>query len=375
MNIQGYKVMVMAGGTGGHVFPALAVADALRELGAEVIWMGSEAGLEGRVVPQAGYAAEWITVRGLRGKGMLSWLTAPFRVLRAVLQAVRALRRQQPVLVVGMGGFAAGPGGLAARLLGIPLVIHEQNAVAGLTNRLLAKFADRVLEAFPDTFPIEAHAVNVGNPVREDILRLPPPAERWQGRNGSVRVLIIGGSLGALSLNRIVPAALARVKAEDRPQIWHQAGRTLDEALEAYGGLREEMGQKLQLVDFIEDMARAYAWADLVVCRAGALTVSEIAAAGLPSLLVPFPHAVDDHQTVNGRYLVEAGAALMIQEAQLTPELLVATITPLLRDRQRLLSMAEAAHARAWTHATRDIVEHCLAVARVPQQAENGGAV
>ncbi len=349
MNVAGAKVMIMAGGTGGHVFPALAVADALKALGINVVWMGSEAGLEGRLVPQAGYAAEWITVQGLRGKGLLSWFTAPFRILRAVWQAARAIRRQRPALVVGMGGFASGPGGLAAWLLRIPLLIHEQNAVAGLTNRHLAKLARRVLEAFPDTFPPETHAVSVSGPVR---------------------ILIIGGSLGALALNKIVPAALARVRPEDRPEIWHQAGRTLDQAQAAYGPLAQEMGEKLRLVGFIDDMAQAYAWADLVVCRVGALTVAELAAAGLPALLVPFPHAVDDHQTMNGRYLVEAGAALLIQESQLSPETLVTTLTPLLRDRARLLAMAQAAYSRAWTHATRDIVEHCLAIGHWPAKGE-----
>ncbi len=372
MNVAGARVMMMAGGTGGHVFPALAVADALKALGVEIIWMGSETGLEGRVVPEAGYKAEWITVQGLRGKGVLSWLLAPFKLLRAVSQAMSAFRRQKPVLVVGMGGFASGPGGLAAWLMRIPLLVHEQNAVAGLTNRQLSKLARKVLEAFPDTFPVEVHAVNVGNPVRENILKLSPPAERFAHRDGPVRVLIIGGSLGALALNKIVPAALAKVRSEDRPEIWHQAGRTLDKAQEAYSGLLDEMGESLRLVDFIEDMSEAYAWADLVVCRAGALTIAELAAAGLPALLVPFPHAVDDHQTVNGRYLVEAGAALLIQEAQLTAEMLVTTLTPLLRDRQRLLAMAQAAHSRAWTHATRDIVEHCLAIGHWPHPEIKG---
>lgn len=372
MNVKDAKIMVMAGGTGGHVFPALAVADALRAMGAEIVWMGSEKGLEGKVVPKAGYAAEWITVQGLRGKGVISWFVAPLKVLRAVLQAMLAMRRQKPRLVVGMGGFAAGPGGLAAWLMRIPLLIHEQNAVAGLTNRQLSKLATRVLEAFPGTFPASTKAFPVGNPVREEILRLPPPAQRFRNHEGPVRVLIVGGSLGALALNRIVPAALARVKPENRPQVWHQAGRTLDEAEAAYAGIREEMGDNLRLVDFIDDMAEAYAWADLVVCRAGALTIAELAAAGVPSLLVPFPYAVDDHQTVNGRYLVEAGGALLVQERDLSPDALVTTLTPLFTDRQRLLAMGEAAHGRAWTHATRDIVEHCLAVGRLSLGSPEG---
>lgn len=364
------KVMVMAGGTGGHVFPALAVARALQnEYNAEIVWMGTAAGLEARVIPAAGIATEWIPVAGLRGKGALSWLTAPFRVLRAVSSALSVMRRHRPRLVIGMGGFASGPGGLAARLLRLPLVVHEQNAVAGLTNRMLAVVATRVLEAFPNTFPASRKALCVGNPVRADILALAAPKARFAERTGPIRLLVIGGSLGAMSLNKRLPVALQKLSADQRPQVWHQAGRTLDVATEAYAGLAQEMGDKLRLVEFIEDMAEAYAWADVVVCRAGALTVAELAAVGLPALLVPFPHAVDDHQTRNGQYLVDAGAAQIMQESDMDDASLTAALASLLVDRQQLLTMAEAARSCAWPRATQEIVAHCLAAAGVELEA------
>lgn len=360
------KVMVMAGGTGGHVFPGLAVADELRQRGHEVVWIGTPNSMESRLVPQHGLPIEYVSISGLRGKGVLTLLAAPFKLVVAVMQAMAILRRHRPVLVFGCGGFAAGPGGLAAWLLRRPLVIHEQNAVAGYTNRLLAQLAQRVLEAFPDTFPGEKHVNVVGNPVRSAILALAPPAQRLAARVGPVRILVLGGSLGAQALNQIVPQALEKLAPDQHVEIWHQGGRTVATAERAYAALAKQMGAKLQVAEFIQDMAAAYAWADLVICRAGALTVAEIAAVGLPAILVPFPHAVDDHQTANGRYLVEAGAALVIQERDLTASCLAHALQPLLTDRARLLRMAEAARARAWPTATRDIVDHCLAVAGVP---------
>ncbi len=363
-------VMVMAGGTGGHVFPAMAVARALQsQHGARIVWMGTATGLEARVVPAAGFESEWIPVEGLRGKGALSWLTAPFRVLRAVASALSVLRRQKPRLVLGMGGFAAGPGGLAARILRLPLVIHEQNAVAGLTNRLLARIATTVLEAFPGTFPATQKAVAVGNPVRAEILQLPAPAARQADHSGPVRMLVVGGSLGALALNKLLPEALGLLASAERPQVWHQAGRTREVAEQAYAELQGEMGNALRVVEFIEDMAEAYAWADLVVCRSGALTVAELAAAGLPALLVPFPHAVDDHQTRNGQYLVDAGAALLIQESELDAARLAKTLRSLISDRARLQKMALAARDCAWPLATENIVAHCLSAAGIQLEA------
>jgi UDP-N-acetylglucosamine--N-acetylmuramyl-(pentapeptide) pyrophosphoryl-undecaprenol N-acetylglucosamine transferase len=354
-----YSIVVMAGGTGGHVFPALAIAERLRELGHDVVWMGTRAGLEARVVPAHGLPIEWLTIGGLRGKGVLTLLLAPLKLLRAVTQALSILRRRRPQVVIGLGGFVAGPGGFAAWVLGRPLIIHEQNAIAGMTNRLLARLARRVLEAFPDTFPASPKRLTVGNPVRAEIAALPAPEQRLAGRSGRVRLLVLGGSLGALALNRGVPQALALLSPELRPEVRHQAGRTLDEAKKAYA----TAGLDIQPEAFIEDMATAYAWADLVVCRAGALTVAELAAAGLPAVLVPFPHAVDDHQTANADYLVSAGAALLIQERELTPQRFADALNSLLGDRSRLRQMAAAARSRAWPQARDRIVDECLALA------------
>jgi UDP-N-acetylglucosamine--N-acetylmuramyl-(pentapeptide) pyrophosphoryl-undecaprenol N-acetylglucosamine transferase len=350
------KIMVMAGGTGGHVFPALAVADVLRSRGHEIVWMGTPDSFESRTVPGYGIAMEFVRVKGLRGKGALSWLAAPFRLLRALGDALGILRRQQPQLVLGMGGFAAGPGGLASWLQRRPLVIHEQNAAAGLTNRLLARFARCVLEAFPHTFP---RARTVGNPVRAGFIELPDPAQRFASRADRARVLVIGGSQGSRALNERVPAALALMPAGQRPAVRHQAGRTLEIAQQAYA----KAGVDGEVLGFIQDMPGAYAWADLVICRAGASTVAELAAAGCAALLVPYPHAVDDHQTRNAQYLVDAGAALLLPEAQLTPELLAEVLGSLLGQPQQLLAMAQAARKAAWPRAAEVIADACLEAA------------
>lgn len=352
-----FKILIMAGGTGGHVFPALAVAQELRRRGHEVVWMGAPDSFESRTVPPQGYAMEYVQVTGLRGKGALTLLGAPLRLLRAVWQASAILSRQKPHAVLGMGGFASGPGGLAAWLRRIPLVIHEQNAAPGLTNRLLSHIARRVLEAFPRTF---ANAVTVGNPVRIGFAELPAPAERASQRgDGPVQMLVIGGSQGARALNERVPQALALVAADKRPQVRHQAGRTLELAQKAYA--QTDVSARVEA--FITDMPAAYAAADLVVCRAGASTVAELSAAGCAALLVPFPHAVDDHQTRNGTHLVRVGAARMIAESELTPERLAREIEDLLADRGRLVEMAQAARAAAWTGATDAIADACLEAA------------
>lgn len=354
-------VMIMAGGTGGHVYPALAVARGLAAMGRDVVWLGTRRGLEGRVIPQQQIPIEWISVSGLRGKGVVSWLLAPFRLLRALFQALSILRKTRPSVVLGMGGFVSGPGGLAARLLGRRLVIHEQNAVAGLTNRSLARIADRVLEAFPGSFPNPGHirsgVETVGNPVRDEILSLAEPGRRMAGRSGSLRLLVLGGSQGALRLNTMTPLALAQIDGGQRPQVWHQAGaKTLDQAKSAY---------RLHDVDarvepFIEQMADAYGWADLVICRAGALTVFELAAAGLAAVLVPFPSAVDDHQTLNADWLVRAGAAVLLPEADLSADSLAAMILKFSGDRQGLLDMAGRARALAAPGACGKVVRACL---------------
>jgi UDP-N-acetylglucosamine--N-acetylmuramyl-(pentapeptide) pyrophosphoryl-undecaprenol N-acetylglucosamine transferase len=350
------KVMIMAGGTGGHVYPALAVAHELKRRGHEIVWMGTPDSFESRVVPAQGFPIELVRVSGLRGKGVLKLLLAPLLLARAMLDAWAVLRRRAPQVVLGMGGFAAGPGGLVARLWGVPLVIHEQNAAAGLTNRWLARIAQRVLEAFPNTF---AGATTVGNPVRAPIQAVAPPAARLGARQGPAHVLVIGGSQGARALNERVPEALALLTPSERPEIWHQAGRTLEVAQTAYRRARVDA-----TVDrFIDDMAAAYAWADLVVCRAGASTIAELAAAGCAALLVPFPAAVDDHQTRNGAYLVDAGGAILIAETDLTPARLAQELRQLLTDRPRLLAMAQAARGVAWQRAEHQIADVVLAEA------------
>lgn len=350
------KVLVMAGGTGGHVFPALAVAQALRAQGHEIVWMGAPESFESRTIVPLGIPMEFIRVSGLRGKGVAKLLQAPLLLWRAVSDALAAMRRQKPDVVLGMGGFAAGPGGLAAWLLRRPLIIHEQNAVAGLTNRLLSRIATRVLEAFPGTF---GKALSVGNPVRDGFIELPAPEQRLD-RSGPPRVLVIGGSQGSRALNELMPKALALMPVDQRPMVRHQAGRTLDVAQRCYA----DAGVAASVEAFISDMPSAYAWADLVVCRAGASTVAELGAAGCAALLVPFPAAVDDHQTRNGEYLVRAGAAQMAQERDLDAARLSSMLGTLLADRARLVGMAQAARASANTQALQRIVTECLNVAR-----------
>ncbi|MFO1430376.1 MAG: undecaprenyldiphospho-muramoylpentapeptide beta-N-acetylglucosaminyltransferase [Candidatus Competibacteraceae bacterium] len=354
-------IVIMAGGTGGHVFPALAVAEQLRAQGVPVVWIGTHRGLEAKLVPQAGIPIEWIGVAGLRGHGLRRLVTAPLMLTQALLQAGTILRRLRPRLVLGMGGFASGPGGLMARFLGIPLIVHEQNALAGMTNRWLSRLADRVLEAFPGSFPPPRRALAVGNPVRAGIAALPAPAQRFAGRTGRPRLLVVGGSQGALALNQLVPAALASIPAAQRPDVWHQAGGALQSvAAEAYAAA----GVTVNLQPFIDDMAAAYGWADLVLCRAGAITVAELAAAGVGAVLVPFPYAVDDHQTANARFLEKSGAALIAPQAELEPESLAALLQTLLGDRTKLLAMAQAARNLARADAAARVASICLEQAR-----------
>ncbi|SHH22216.1 UDP-N-acetylglucosamine-N-acetylmuramylpentapeptide N-acetylglucosamine transferase [Hydrocarboniphaga daqingensis] len=351
------RIVVMAGGTGGHVFPALAVADELRARGHDVTWIGAPDSFEQRTVVPHGFEIDTIPVRGLRGKGLRALLSAPLLLWRSVREARGILQRRRPHVVLGMGGFAAGPGGLAARLMRIPLVVHEQNAAPGLTNRALSLLASKVLEAFPKTF---RHATTVGNPVRSAIAELPAPAERAAARAADsrdpVRLLILGGSQGARALNELVPAALALLPETARPLIRHQAGRTYDLARAAYANA----GVMARIESFIDDMPSAYGWADLVVCRAGASTIAELCAAGCASVLVPFPFAVDDHQTANARHLADDGAAVLMQERDLDPERLAALLRDLLADRAKLLRMAQIARTKAWPRATREIAAEVL---------------
>lgn len=350
------KIMIAAGGTGGHVFPGLAVAQVLRDRGHQVVWMGTPDSFEARTVPKYGIEVRLVRVKGLRGKGALSWFGAPLRLLRALRDALGVVRAERPDVLLGMGGFAAGPGGLAAWLTRRPLVIHEQNSIAGLTNRLLARLARRVLESFPGTF---ARAEAVGNPVRAGFAELADPAQRVGGRAAPGQLLVIGGSLGARALNEMVPAALALLPPAQRPLARHQGGRTVEAAQAAYAK-HQVAGE---VTAFIDDMPAAFAWADLVICRAGASTVAELAAAGCAALLVPYPHAVDDHQTRNGQYLVDAGAALMVPEDILTPPLLAEMLGGLLERREQLAAMGQAARKAAWPHAVEAIADACLEAA------------
>jgi len=353
-------ILVMAGGTGGHVYPALAVARALEARSREVVWLGTRRGLESKIVPAAGIEIEWINVRGLRRKGLLSLLAAPFQVMGALVQSLGVMRRRRPAAVLGMGGFVAGPGGLAAWLTRRPLLIHEQNAVAGLTNRLLARLARVVLQAFPGSFNSRIPAETVGNPVREDIAAVAPPADRYPGHAGPLRLLVLGGSQGALALNTTVPAALALLPGDRRPVVRHQCGSlTLDRARAAYA----EHSVDAELVPFMDDMAAAYAWADLVVCRAGALTVAELCAVGLPAVFVPYPAAVDDHQTANARPMAEAGAAVIVDERDLTDRLLADLLGAWLTTREALAARAVRARELARPGALPRIADLCLELA------------
>jgi UDP-N-acetylglucosamine--N-acetylmuramyl-(pentapeptide) pyrophosphoryl-undecaprenol N-acetylglucosamine transferase len=353
-------VLIMAGGTGGHVFPALALARALQERSFEVVWLGTQRGIEARLVPAAGIPVEWISIGGLRGKGAATLLAAPFRLLRALWESLAVMRRRRPLVVVGLGGFVSGPGGLAAWLMRRPLLIHEQNAVAGLTNRLLARLAGEVLVAFPGAFASGRATREIGNPVRREFFALPAPELRWSGRGGALRLLVVGGSQGAARLNAVVPQALARLAGTLPVAVRHQAGeRWIGAAREAYAQARIEA----EVLPFIDDIAAAYGWADLVVCRAGALTVSELAAAGVPAILVPFPAAVDDHQTRNAGFLVGRGAAVLLPEGELTAERLAAELARLGADRARLLEMACRARALARPRATEDLADATLAAA------------
>jgi len=353
-------IMIVAGGTGGHVFPGLAVAEAIRAHAGAVVWMGTQRGLEARLVPAANIEIEWITVSGLRGRGLAAWLAAPFKLLVAVCQALAAMRRRRPAAVLGLGGFVSAPGGLAAWLTRRPLLIHEQNAVAGTANRWLARLTDHVYEGFPDSFPRGIRATRIGNPVRAEIRALPTPAERFASRDARrCRLLVIGGSQGARTLNREVPAALARLSPNFEIEVWHQAGAGLDAARAAYAGV----AYPARVDAFIDDMAAAYAWADLVVCRAGALTIAELMAAGVGAVLVPYPHAIDDHQTRNAACFVANGAGIVIAESVLDAARLETELAQLLQDRGALLRMAERAREQTQGDAAQVLASACLELA------------
>lgn len=356
------RILIMAGGTGGHVFPALSLAAALHEQGCETVWLGTRAGIEARLVPAAGIRIEYLDVGGLRGKGWMNWLLAPWRVAGALWAACRVIHRQQPAAVVGLGGYVTGPGGIAAWLCRRPLVIHEQNAIAGFTNRILARFADQVLEAFAGSFAPSIRARCIGNPVRKEFLQLEAPAVRYAARRGPLEVLVVGGSQGAARLNTVVPEAVALLKDKIELRVRHQCGSRGVVATEARYA---ECGVSAEILPFIDDMPQAYARADLIICRAGALTVSEVAATGIAAIFVPFPAAVDDHQTRNALTLVEVGAAVLLPEHTLSAETLAETLLSLGADRAQLVQMAERARARALPQATESLTQTCLQAAGV----------
>ncbi len=342
------RIVIMAGGTGGHVFPALAVAQTLIEKGWQVSWLGTQKGLEGRVIPEQGIEIDWLSVAGVRGKGWLSKITAVLLLIKACIQAAKILRKRKPDVVLGMGGFVAGPGGLMAKLLGIPLIIHEQNRVPGTTNRLLAGMANQVLEAFPDSFNKKLNAKFTGNPLRKQFVECASRREAHPGIN----ILVVGGSQGAQILNEVVPEALAELNGVE---VRHQTGTAMQEQVESR---YKELGVKAEVNAFIEDMVSAYQWADLVICRSGAMTVSEVAAAGIPAIFIPLPNAIDDHQTANARYLADAGAGLILRQKDLNAATLVEHITKVLK---QLDVMSKTAKEYARLDATEVVAGVCMA--------------
>ncbi len=362
--MQPRPVLIMAGGTGGHVYPALAVADYLRKQQVPVLWLGTMSGLEARVAPENDYPLLSINVSGLRGHGLLRWLLAPLRLSLALCQALRIMLRHKPAAVLGLGGYAGGPGGIAAWLLRIPLCLHEQNAIAGMTNRILAPFARHIMQGFPATFAKSKKISTTGNPVRDALSAIPEPEQRFSKRHKvNMRLLVLGGSQGARKLNQTLPAAIRQLPAEVMIDIRHQTGaRHLRDTTDLY----KELGvDGVRLDAFIEDMAAAYRWADLVLCRAGALTIAELCVVGLAAILVPFPYAVDDHQTANARYLSDSGAAVLLPEQKLDTHSLADLLQALAQDRPRLLDMASKCKARSYPDATRDVGKRCLELIHV----------
>ena len=355
------RVLIMAGGTGGHIFPGLAIAHYLRERGIEVHWLGTPQGMETRLVTEANFPLHLIQIGGLRGKNIKTLLTAPFKITKAIWQALRVMKTVQPDVVIGLGGFVSGPGGIASWLTGHPLIIHEQNAKAESTNKILALFAKRILEGFPQAFKPSARVMTVGNPVRPEIANLPPPNRRLDISRTPLRLLVLGGSLGAQALNDIVPRMLSKLTEAERPQVLHQTG---DKHFAAAKMAYESMQVHADLKPFIKDMANAYGWADVVLCRAGALTVAELSAVGLGAIFVPFPHAVDDHQTMNAQYMVRNAAALCIQQNELTEDKLADIVKQFLGSPQKRIAMAEAAYELRKINVVEQVYDICKEVCR-----------
>jgi len=351
-------IMIMAGGTGGHIFPALAVAENLRARGWNIVWLGSRTGMEATLVAPRGYVMAWISMSGVRGTGLLRMLVLPLQLLIAFWQSARAIFAHRPDVVLGMGGYVSFPGGMMASLFNRPLAIHEQNSIAGLANRVLARLADRVLAGFPDAFGAATAVIWTGNPVRSEVAAIAAPGQRYRARSGPLRLTVIGGSLGAQVLNETVPQALALLPADGRPLVTHQAGARQLAAAEAN---YQRAGVTATLTPFITDMAAQYAESDLIICRAGASTIAELAATGIASVLVPFPHAVDDHQTSNARFLAERGAAVLVPQSEFTPHKLAGLLRGFTRE--ALLGMAQQAHSVSKPDATRMVAEACMELA------------
>lgn len=389
------KILIMAGGTGGHVFPGLAVAELWRAQQHDVVWLGTLHGLDAKLVPAAHLSFHQIKIIGLRGKGIQGYFSAPWKILRATIQSINIIRQLNPDVVLSMGGYVAGPGGIAAWLLRKPLVVHEQNAIPGTTNKLLSLFAKQVLTAFPAVFKDHKKMQWVGNPIRKSLLELAEPRIRFAGRSGKLKILVLGGSQGAQKINQIIPEVLARLASNDQPEVWHQTGaRHYETTVEEYKKCGSAVGAtgwspsplscqiregdhqpipptregKVTVVPFIDDMTAAYNWADLVICRSGALTVSEIAGVGIASILIPFPHAVDDHQTANAKVLVDVNAAIMIQECDLQTDQLKTIIQDFMQHREKLINMAVQARTLAKPEATQVVVDICLTTAMSSSQ-------
>ncbi|MEI7795643.1 MAG: undecaprenyldiphospho-muramoylpentapeptide beta-N-acetylglucosaminyltransferase [Methylococcaceae bacterium] len=355
------RIVIMAGGTGGHIFPALAVAQFLQQHGWEVSWLGTKAGLESRVIPENGIEIDWLSVSGLRGKGLLSKFTAIFKLAKSCIEAAKILKQRKPNIVLGMGGFVAAPGGLMAKMLGIPLIIHEQNRVVGTTNRLLAKIATKVLQGFPNSFAPNVEAICTGNPLRETLKQIPPTPLQ---KGGLLNILIVGGSQGAKALNEIVPNAIALFASPPFEggrggcAVRHQTGAAMqNEVAEKYNTLK----LNAEASAFIDDMAAAYAWADLIICRAGAMTISEVAAMGIPAIFIPLPNSIDDHQTANAQYLTESGAGLLVKQSDLTAENLAQQIEKLC---ENLPERRAISQTLAYLNATETVAQICIAEAK-----------
>lgn len=364
MSAENTTVLIMAAGTGGHVFPALSIAQKLQEQNVRTEWMGTHQGMENRLLDGTGIKIHAVSAKGLKGKGIVRLIAAPFMLLQALVQSLRILARVKPDCVLGMGGFVSGPGGVATKLAGRKLVIHEQNAVPGFTNKLLARFANQVFEAFPNTFPRAEKVVHTGNPLRKEIAVLAQQARSISATGAPLKILVLGGSQGALAINQIVPELLSDWSAENRPSVRHQAGeRTLDETQALYRERGLDTAQRIEVFPFISDMAEAYSWADLVICRSGASTVSEIAAAGLPSILIPYPHHSDQQQKHNANWLVGSGAAILLEQKDLTLPALKTLVMDLHENRNKLQQMSDIARSIAISDADEVIARRCLELA------------